>query len=56
VRRWLPELADVPDEHVHEPWKATGLRRRHPEPIVSHEQARRHALARLRALSRGKRA
>jgi deoxyribodipyrimidine photolyase len=21
VRRWIPELTDVPDRYVHEPWK-----------------------------------
>ncbi|MER7758163.1 deoxyribodipyrimidine photo-lyase [Streptomyces sp. NPDC097619] len=38
VRRWVPELAEVPARAVHEPWKLTGPERAacpYPEPIVS---------------------
>ena len=44
VRRWIPELAAVPDRYVHEPWKsgADG----YPDPIVDHAEERREALAR----------
>ncbi|MBA4169821.1 MAG: deoxyribodipyrimidine photo-lyase, partial [Chloroflexi bacterium] len=24
VRRWIPELAHLPDKHIHEPWRAPG--------------------------------
>ncbi|MEU5793452.1 deoxyribodipyrimidine photo-lyase [Streptomyces sp. NPDC047813] len=37
VRRWLPELADVADRFVHEPWKLPGAERAaldYPEPVV----------------------
>jgi deoxyribodipyrimidine photo-lyase len=38
TRRWLPELATVPDAFLHEPWKWPGaprlLGRRYPEPVV----------------------
>lgn len=38
TRRWLPELAAVPDAFLHEPWKWPGapgvLGRRYPEPVV----------------------
>jgi deoxyribodipyrimidine photo-lyase len=55
VRRWVPELRDVPDEHLAEPWRmpeelqrASGCRigRDYPEPIVDHAVARRDALER----------
>lgn len=58
VRRWLPELALVPDSRVHEPWtmspdeqEAAGCRigRDYPAPIVDHGAARRRALARYAA-------
>jgi hypothetical protein len=39
VRRWLPELAGVPDKHVHRPWDAGGRR-----PIVDHAEARQRFL------------
>jgi deoxyribodipyrimidine photo-lyase len=39
TRRWVPELAKVPDRVLQEPWKWTGaqtlLGRRYPEPIVN---------------------
>ncbi|GAA1916401.1 deoxyribodipyrimidine photo-lyase [Streptomyces durmitorensis] len=43
VRRWLPELADVPDRCVHEPWKLEGLDRAgvdYPDPIVELAEGR----------------
>ncbi len=40
VRRWLPELDDVPDEFVHEPWRWESSREplgdRYPRPVVNH--------------------
>ncbi|MGZ4276735.1 MAG: cryptochrome/photolyase family protein [Solirubrobacteraceae bacterium] len=58
VRRWVPELARVPDERLAEPWTmsdeeqaASGCRigRDYPEPLVDHADARRRAIARYRA-------
>ncbi|MCH8477083.1 MAG: DNA photolyase family protein [Wenzhouxiangella sp.] len=53
VRRWVPELAGVPDSHIFEPWQL-GLTEReqfgstgYPEPIVDYQQAAREARARL---------
>jgi len=47
TRRWLPELAAVPDGFLHEPWKWPGaqslLGRRYPEPIVDLAAATRAA-------------
>lgn len=40
VRRWVPELADVPDEHLAEPWAAGA----YVEPIVDHAVERRRTL------------
>jgi deoxyribodipyrimidine photo-lyase len=54
VREWLPELAELPDSVVHQPWKATPaelldagvtLGGTYPLPIVDHAKARRAALA-----------
>jgi deoxyribodipyrimidine photo-lyase len=47
TRRWLPELAEVPDAFLQEPWKWPEARailgRRYPEPVVDIAQAARAA-------------
>ena len=53
VRRWCPELARLPNEIIHEPFKAkpetlaqAGIKlgQTYPHPIVDHDQARGAAL------------
>ena len=53
VRRWVPEIAGLPDKHIHKPWAApdTALAKArirlgatYPEPIVDHKFARERAL------------
>ena len=47
TRRWVPELAAVPDAYLQEPWKWAGagsvLGRRYPDPIVDVASAGRAA-------------
>jgi deoxyribodipyrimidine photo-lyase len=54
VRRWLPELADLPNRAIHQPWDATPLElagagvklgASYPEPLVDHKLGRERALA-----------
>lgn len=53
VRRWVPELALLPNEVLHEPWKMSAseqsltgcvIGRDYPERIVDHDMARQRAL------------
>jgi deoxyribodipyrimidine photo-lyase len=54
IRTWLPELIDVPDTYIHEPWRMpTELQLRancrigrdYQRPIVDHTSARKRTLA-----------
>jgi deoxyribodipyrimidine photo-lyase len=47
VRRHLPELRDVPDRFVHQPWGAPPAPAGYPRPCVDHARQRRLALARF---------
>jgi deoxyribodipyrimidine photo-lyase len=50
IRHWVPELADIADEHVHEPWTAPRPPRDYLSPIVDHAEARRRTLERYGAV------
>lgn len=45
LRRWLPELRDVPTAHLHTPWTAPTPPKGYPPPIVDHGFARERTLA-----------
>jgi deoxyribodipyrimidine photo-lyase len=60
VRRYVPELEQVPDEHLREPWKMPEEVQReagcrigedYPAPIVDHKEAREEAMTRFRAVA-----
>lgn len=60
VRRWIPEIARLPDRWLHAPWTApsevlrdagVSLGTDYPRPILDHGQARDRALAALKTVS-----
>lgn len=56
IRKWLPELADVPDNAIHQPHRWAEQQQRvldYPLPIVDHKQARLETLAAFEAAKRG---
>jgi deoxyribodipyrimidine photo-lyase len=62
VRRWVPELRDVPADRLAEPWTMSAeeqeragcvIGRDYPEPIVDHKREREVAMDRYRAVRGG---
>lgn len=63
VRRWVPELARLPNRRLHRPWEAPPLERAeagvklgrdYPFPVVEHREARGRALEALERVKRGR--
>ncbi len=50
VRRWVPELADVPTKQLHTPWELDPPPAGYPAPIVDHAEERIESLRRYDAV------
>lgn len=54
TRRWVPELAEVPDAYLQEPWRWDGASRlRYSSPIVDVTEAARSARQAIWAVRKG---
>lgn len=62
VRKFVPEIARLPDRHIHAPWLApdaelhkAGIRlgETYPAPLVDHDQARARALHAYQSMKQG---
>ncbi|MDY6769417.1 MAG: FAD-binding domain-containing protein, partial [Candidatus Nanohaloarchaea archaeon] len=58
IRKWVPELADVPDDYIHRPHEMPEevqeeagcvIGEDYPEPLVDHDAQREEAMARFEA-------
>lgn len=63
VRKWVPEVSDLPDKYLHAPWEAPTevltqagitLGESYPKPVVDHAEARAAALAAYQTLRKNR--
>lgn len=62
IRRYLPQLASLPDKFIHAPWlmppmelqlAGIELGKNYPEPLVQHDDARKRTLERYAVVKKG---
>ncbi len=47
IRKWLPELSEMPDEFIHTPWQKPDLMNGYPKTIVDETTARKAAAEKI---------
>ncbi|WP_427171666.1 cryptochrome/photolyase family protein [Arthrobacter sp. 92] len=53
LRKFVPEIAGMDDQTIHEPWKAPGQAAGYPSPVVGLPESRERALASYQKLKNG---
>ena len=63
IKKWVPELRNIPVEYIHEPWKMTEIEQKmydfvidinYPKPIVDIENTRKFASDVIWKIKKGK--
>ena len=50
IRRYVPELAALDGDAVHQPWRSGKLPKGYPRQLVDLKESRKEAIARFQAL------
>lgn len=47
IKRWLPELRNLSNKYIHQPWQLSSAKEKcnYPQPMIEHDSARKRALA-----------
>jgi deoxyribodipyrimidine photo-lyase len=53
VKRWVPELENVPPKFIHQPWEMALPPAGYPKPIIEHAKGRARALAAFQSIKKG---
>lgn len=51
IRKFVPELADLPNKAIHQPAKQSALPENYPAPIIDYETTRQRALQRFKSIN-----
>jgi deoxyribodipyrimidine photo-lyase len=52
IKKWIPELKDMPKDFIHTPWKYEEKLNGYPKPIVDEKSARKESLDRIYAVKK----
>ena len=50
IKKWIPELKNIPKEFIHEPWKSPLFRSDYISPIIDEVETRKIAASKLYSL------